>query len=207
MLNKTYITVITGVIALGTHAATTLALCNADNATITAGGTTATDFPARARSACGTVAGKYISACGCGPTRSAAPTPMPTPCPAYGGFGCGLSPWAVEVPDSNASTTITYLSSDSGRRSLEAKLLKGRPLQESVLSVGISSGVFSVRPNVPGKLTFALWLDNMDARFVGVKFNGTPLRTVDARDGVGWGVWKALLVNYTPSSYRLQVTF
>ncbi|KAK1953680.1 hypothetical protein LY78DRAFT_664304 [Colletotrichum sublineola] len=234
MIFNAYVTLISGIFSLGTHAATTLARCNADNcyralfpcpspsavssasafcATITAGGTTATDFPARASSACGTVASRYISACGCGPTCSVTPTPTPTPCPAYGGllangdFECGISPWTVEVPDAGASTTITPSSSNSGGRSFEAKLLQDRPRQEPVLSVSASSNIFSVEPNVPCKLTFALWFDNMDAGFVGIKFNGAPVRTVDARDGAGWGVWKSVSIDYTPSSDRLQVKF
>ncbi|KAK2024769.1 hypothetical protein LX32DRAFT_655982 [Colletotrichum zoysiae] len=166
MLANTYITLLAGVLAL--------------------------NFPVRATSACGTAASRYLSACRCRPTCSATPTPTPTPCPAYGGllpngdFECGVSPWTVKVPDADASAAITALSSNSGQRSFEARLLKDRPRQDPVLSVSAGSGVFSVQPNVPGKLTFALWFDNMDAGFVGVKFNWAPIRTVDARDGAGW---------------------
>ncbi|KAK0710435.1 hypothetical protein B0T21DRAFT_352636 [Apiosordaria backusii] len=39
-------------------------------ATITASGTTATNYPTRATNACGTTAARYISACQCGPTCS-----------------------------------------------------------------------------------------------------------------------------------------
>ncbi|WYZ35735.1 hypothetical protein EsH8_X_000382 [Colletotrichum jinshuiense] len=218
--------------SFGVHAATTLARCNADNcyralfpcpspgavssasafcATITAGSTTATNFPTRATAACGTVASRYISACACGPTCSA--TPTPTPCPSFGGlltngdFECGIAPWTLELPDPDVSTGITSASANSGLHSFEARLLRDRPEQVPPLVTRLKSPTVPVQGNVPGKLTFAVWFDNMDAGFVGVMINGLPVSTTDARDGAGWGVWKPVSVDYTPSSDTLQITF
>lgn len=47
-----------------------LSVASAFCATITASGTTATNYPTRATNACGTTADRYISACQCGPTCS-----------------------------------------------------------------------------------------------------------------------------------------
>ncbi|KAK4174293.1 hypothetical protein QBC36DRAFT_333920 [Triangularia setosa] len=96
-------------------------------ATITASGTTATNYPTRATNACGITAGRYISACQCGPTCSystststsslttstasaceppSTSTTSTTPaCEAtptsgnllYGDFECGLTPWTAQV--------------------------------------------------------------------------------------------------------------
>lgn len=61
--------------------------------------------------------------------------------------------------------------------------------------------------NVPCKLTFAVWFDGPDAGFVGVRFNGVAARTIDARDGAGWGVWKVVSVDYTPAVDDVEILF
>jgi len=90
-------------------------------ATITAGGTTATDYPTRATAACGTAPAKYLSACArsltCTPTTStSAPSPTSTTClhlglVPNGDFEYGTTSWTVQVPDS----TQTPASSRRGR--------------------------------------------------------------------------------------------
>ncbi|KAK1844393.1 hypothetical protein CCHR01_12973 [Colletotrichum chrysophilum] len=221
------------VLTLGCRAATTLAKCNADNcyralfpcpsptavssasafcATITANGITATNFPTRATSACGTAPARYISACACGPTCPV-PTPTSTPCTAYGGlltngdFECGIAPWTIEVLDPNVKAGLTSASAHSGTTSFESKLLADRPLQEPVTSTRIKSPRVSVQRNVPCRLSFWVWFDNMDAGFIGVMIDGQPKRTIDARDAPGWGVWKEVTVDYTPQNNHVQVTF
>ncbi|OHE96300.1 hypothetical protein CORC01_08372 [Colletotrichum orchidophilum] len=222
------------VLATGTHAATTLARCNADKysvpslpfnicisaasafcATITAGGTTATNFPTRATSACGTSASLYISACACGPTCSAIPTPTPTPTPcaasgsslvANGDFECGIAPWIVQNLDQFARAGVTSKFAHTGQHSFESRLLYDRSLQNPAVSVRLSSPVISVQPNVPYRLTFWSYFDNHAAGFIGIQFNGEPKRTLDAGDGAGWGVWKSFSVDYTPLTDKLDFT-
>ncbi|KAL0934095.1 uncharacterized protein CTRU02_210894 [Colletotrichum truncatum] len=221
---------------LGLHALTPLPHCDADNcyralfpcptpsavasasafcATITADGTTATNFPSRATAACGTVPGRYISACVCGPTCPIIPsvTPTPTPCASYGGlltngdFECGISPWTVNRPDPFAVAGITSDSANTGLKSFEARLFSNRTLQNPTVSARVKSAIILVQQGVPLKLSFSVWFDNMDAGFVGVMLNGEPVRTIDARDGPGWGIWKTSFVEYTPNSDSVQITF
>ncbi|KAF6818999.1 hypothetical protein CMUS01_11812 [Colletotrichum musicola] len=225
-----------GALTIGSQAATTLARCNANNcyralfpcpdpsavsaasafcATITASGTTATNFPARATKACSTAAAPYISACACGLTCLATPssTPTSTPCVPYGGllpsgdFECGIEPWTADTYDANSRVGITSASANSGKQSFEAALLADRPLPQPPVVASLKSRSVSVQRNVPCKLTFAVWFDGPDAGFVGVRFNGVAGRTVDARDGAGWGVWKTMSVDYTPDSENVEILF
>lgn len=184
-------------------------------ATITASGTTATNLPARATKACGTAAAPYISACACAPTCSATPsstpssTPTSTPCVPYrgllsnGDFECGIELWTVETYDANVRAGIASASANSGQRSFEAALLAGRPLPQPPVVASLKSRPVSVQRNVPCKLTFAVWFDGPDAGFVGVRFNGVAGRTVNARDGAGWGV----SADYTPDSDNAEIQF
>lgn len=57
-------------------------------------------------------------------------------------------------------------------------------------------------PVTPGSiytLSFSTFFDNLDAGFIGVMFNGVPVRTVDARDN-GWGAYHPNQVSWTPAA-------
>ncbi|KAI3558762.1 hypothetical protein CABS03_11472 [Colletotrichum abscissum] len=232
MFVSTTVSIFVGMLAIGTTATTTHARCNADNcyralfpcpspsavssasafcATLTAGGTTATNLPARATSACGTSASRYISACACGPTCTPSPTP---PCGSPSGpnlltngdFECGIGPWIVQNLDQNARVGVTSAASHTGTHSFESRLLYDRNSQDPVVSARLSTPVFSVQPGVPCKLRFWSYFDNQAAGFIGIQFNGEPKRTLDAGDAGGWGIWKVFEVEYTPVTDKLDIT-
>jgi hypothetical protein len=85
--------------------------------TVTAGGSTATNYPTRATAACGTAPARYISACACGPTCTATATATATCNPVsfptnsggilYGDFECGTpEPWSLVPADSSITATV-----------------------------------------------------------------------------------------------------
>ncbi|KAK1675820.1 hypothetical protein BDP55DRAFT_632002 [Colletotrichum godetiae] len=234
MMISTALSVLLGVLAIRAHATTTLAQCNADNcyralfpcpspsavssasafcATLTAGGITATNLPTRATSACGTSVSRYISACACGPTCTPSSTP---PCGAPSSssgnlltnsdFECGIAPWIVQNLDRYARVGVTSAASHTGTHAFESRLLYDRNSQDPVVSVRLSTPVFSVQPGVPYKLIFWSYFDNQAAGFIGIQFNGEPKRTLDAGDLGGWGVWKVFEVEYTPVTDKLDIT-
>ncbi|KAK7941586.1 uncharacterized protein PG986_013973 [Apiospora aurea] len=193
--------------------------------TITASGTTATDYPTHAVSACGTTPARYLSACNCGPAcTTATPTPTPTPCPApnptsgnvlpNSDFECGPAPWAPQVPDpSSASyllTTTTAASAHTGTHAFEVTLHttpSTRP--EQGVNARLTSPSVSVAPNVPYRLTFWLRFSDLRCGFVGIMINDQPVRTVDATDhgAASQGAWMENWVDYTPSTDAVQVKF
>ncbi|KAK8096182.1 hypothetical protein PG999_014204 [Apiospora kogelbergensis] len=90
--------------------------------TITASGTTATNHPTRAVSACGTTPAHYLSACASAPptpTSTLCPGPSPTPGNVLpnGDFECGLAPWTAEAPHpSSVAYRVTDSAAGPGRR-------------------------------------------------------------------------------------------
>ncbi|KAK8087598.1 hypothetical protein PG997_002559 [Apiospora hydei] len=104
--------------------------------TITASGATATNYPTRAVSACGTTPARYLSACSCGPTcTTATPIPTATPCPApnptsgnvlsNSDFECGLAPWKPQIHDPSSASyllTTAAASAHTGTHAFEVTL-------------------------------------------------------------------------------------
>jgi len=176
-------------------------------ATITANGVTATNYPTRATAACGNTPARYISACKCGPTCST-PSPTTTACATpptptvgllYGDFECGLGSWTVQKPDSAATAGVTTNGPNTGQKSFEVDFHAPAVSPELGVSARITSQLVPVTPGVTYTLEFYTFFDNMDAGFIGVMFNGNPVKTVDARDN-GWGAWYVNRVNWTPAA-------
>ncbi|KAK8054827.1 hypothetical protein PG993_000054 [Apiospora rasikravindrae] len=200
-----------------------LATASAYCKTITASGITATNYPTRAVSACGTTPARYLSACGCGPTCTTA-TPMPTltpPCPApnptsgnilpNSDFECGLAPWTPQVPDPSASYLVTNKAADAhtGTHAFEVTLHAAPSTPEQGVNARILSPSVGVVQNVPYRLAFWLRFSDLRCGFVGVMINGQPLRTVDAADNGSAVIrnWTENQVDYTPSTGSVRVKF
>lgn len=196
-------------------------------ATITANGATATNYPSRATLACGRRPDRYVSACSCGPTCAPTPTgnatasyptsyptatapaaPCSTPTDGLllnGGFECGLLYWDLEIPA--YSYAEAYVSSgpepgidfDTGTKALKVIFPSSAVSPEGGVSARITSRSVPVVPGTSYLLKFSTFFDNLDAGFVGVMFNGVPVRTVDARDN-GWGIFHANNLTWTPNA-------
>ncbi|KAK4204573.1 hypothetical protein QBC40DRAFT_261492 [Triangularia verruculosa] len=171
-------------------------------ATITASGTTATNYPTRATNACGTTANRYISACQCGPTCSyssststtSATSTVSTPpaCEAtptngnllYGDFECGISPWTSQVfePFKNVYGVSVQAPGFTNANSFQTKFLGTSNCGTTCTYARLTSPIFLVTPGVKYKYTFATWFDGISRGFVGTKINERTGRTVDAVD-------------------------
>lgn len=175
-------------------------------ATITAGGTTATNYPTRATAACGTVPAKYLSVCGCGPTC----TPTPTTCPPLGlvpngDFECDTTSWTVQVPDSAASTSIVS-PGNTGTKAFQVQTRSAPITPELGVSARIISSTINAAANVPSKLTFASFFTSTDAGAIGVQINDAPVYLLDAADKPA-GVWNSNSIDYTPSTDQVVIKF
>ncbi|KAK7990163.1 hypothetical protein PG989_010478 [Apiospora arundinis] len=172
--------------------------------TITASGTTATNYPTRAVAACGTTPAKYLSACACGPTcaSSATPTQTSTPCSAF------PSPTSGNVlPNSDFDSAA---DAHTGTHAFEVTLFATpatRP--EQGVNARITSPQVAVARNVPYKLTFWLRFSDLRCGFVGVMVNDQPIWTVDATDhgAASVGTWTLNQVDYTPTTDSVRVKF
>ncbi|KAK3328108.1 hypothetical protein B0T19DRAFT_183022 [Cercophora scortea] len=189
--------------------AAALATATAYCATVTAGGTTATNYPTRATAACGTAPARYISACACGQTcttTSTAPAcPTATP-PVNGDFECGgLAPWTLQVPDPSASGAVTQ-PGNTGSFAFEVDLHAAPANTELGVSARIISAPFAVVPNAAYTLTFWTFFDKIDNGFIGVMVNGQPIWTVDAGD-LGFGAFHKSTVPVTPTTSTVTLTF
>ncbi|OIW32905.1 hypothetical protein CONLIGDRAFT_155519 [Coniochaeta ligniaria NRRL 30616] len=184
-------------------------------ATITAGGTTATNYPTRATAACGTASVKYLSVCGCGPTctpttTTSSPTPTATTCPPMGlvpngDFECDTMAWTVQVPDSAASTSI-FSPGNTGSKAFQVHTRSAPITPEQGVSARIISSTINVAANVPSKLTFASFFTNSDAGAIGVLINDAPVYVIDGQDAPA-GVWHGNSIDYTPSTDQIVIKF
>ncbi|KAB5523124.1 hypothetical protein GE09DRAFT_1065552 [Coniochaeta sp. 2T2.1] len=221
---------VSAILAVAATANAAVAACNADNcyralfpcsspaawstasafcATITAGGTTATDFPTRATGACGTAPSKYLSACACGPTCTPTPTAPPI-CPPLGlvpngDFECDLTGWTVQVPDSAADTSI-FSPGNTGSKAFQVHTKSAPITPELGVSARIISSTINAAANVPSKLTFASFFTNADAGFIGVIINDAPVYTIDAHDRPA-GVWNTNSIDYNPTTDQIVIKF
>ncbi|KAK3326096.1 hypothetical protein B0H66DRAFT_550069 [Apodospora peruviana] len=218
--------------ALGLLAVNANAKCNADNcyralfpcgstaalstatafcATVTAGGTTATNYPTRATAACGTAPARYISACACGPTCTTTTLPCPTVTPGSllpnGDFECGLAPWKTEVPDSSASAGVTT-PGNTGTHSFEVVLSAPPATPQLGVSARVISATVPVEVGATYTLTFYTNFSDFGNGFIGVMANGSPIYTIDAGDnGAGVGFYSKNTVSYTASTSSVYFTF
>ncbi|KAK3486258.1 hypothetical protein B0T13DRAFT_157253 [Neurospora crassa] len=228
-----------GLLVLGTTTTGGPPKCNADNcyralfpcpsssavsvaaafcATITASGTTATNYPTRATNACGSTPDRYISACKCGPTcsftTSTTTTTTATACPSatpsngglvYGDFECPSPspPWTVQILDPSFSLSTTTTNSFTGNRSLRAFLTGPSTCSGVCTNARIISPPLPITPNTEYKLTLATFFPNNakggtgSTGFIGVQINGRAGLTIDANDSPGRGKWR-----FTQSPWR-----
>ncbi|KAK3685306.1 hypothetical protein B0T22DRAFT_517330 [Podospora appendiculata] len=187
--------------------AAALATATAYCATVTAGGTTATNYPTRATAACGTAPARYISACACGPTCTTTTPACPTATPPVNGdFECGgLAPWTLQVPDPSASGAVTS-PGNTGAFAFEVDLHAAPATTELGVSARIISAPFAVVPGAAYTLTFWTFFDQVDNGFIGVMVNGQPIWTVDAGD-LGFGAFHKSTVPVTPTTASVTLTF
>lgn len=94
---------------------------------------------------------------------------------------------------------MTTNGPNTGQKSFEVDFHGPAPRPELGVSARITSQSVPVTPGVSYLLEFYTFFDNLDAGFVGVMFNGVPVRTVDARDN-GWGAWHGNQLTWTPAS-------
>jgi hypothetical protein len=186
-------------------------------ATVTAGGSTATNYPTRATAACGPTPDRYLSVCGCGPTCTPTPTgPTTTPSASCtppptvgllpnGDFECALEPWTVQVPDLAAKTSITS-PGNTGSKAFQVRLFSSPSTPQMGVSARIISPRIAVAANVPCKLKFSAFFDNLEAGMIGVLINGAPVWTIDAKDK-GANKWVPVAVDYTPQTDYVTITF
>lgn len=178
--------------------------------TITASSTTATDYPPEATAdwQCGKSEELYLSACACGPACT--PTPVPQPCTDSwtsgqtnglidGEFECGeLGPWiATEIDTAAVAEVDTPGKMGDETYAFYASLQRPRETPEQGVSVRLTSPAVSVIPRVPMKVSYWTFFDNDDAGFVGLKINGLPKKTTNARD-LGTGAWNLNEYVWTP---------
>ncbi|KAJ9134272.1 hypothetical protein NKR23_g10198 [Pleurostoma richardsiae] len=190
-----------------TESLSALAAATSYCATITQGTVTATNFPSRATSACGTDPSPYISACACGQTCApACPAPTVGILP-DGDFECtAVSPWRYEILDSSARVEVGP-PANTGARSFGAVLTASPATAEQGVSVRLESRPLPVKAGRSYLLGFALWFSGPDVGFAGVKFNGVPVKTVDARDVPPTGEFHSSNATYTaPAGKDTTVT-
>ncbi|KAK3941002.1 hypothetical protein QBC46DRAFT_363678 [Diplogelasinospora grovesii] len=225
MLNKGLL------LAVGLLAAEASAACNANNcyramfpcgnaaqlstasafcATITAGGTTASNYPTKATAACGSDPSKYLSACACGPTctptatgssasstitlssttsssssstsNACTATVTPNNLIANGDFECGQAPWTIEVPDRAAFAGLSDVGSNTGDNNFMVGLYSKPATPQLGVNARIISSTFPVTPGVNYRLSFYSEFSSTQAGFIGVMVNNNPIYTVDASD-------------------------
>ncbi|KAK3386289.1 hypothetical protein B0T20DRAFT_484852 [Sordaria brevicollis] len=192
-------------------------------ATITASGTTATNYPTRATNACGLTPDRYISACKCGPTCSyttttatstttstTTTTACPSATPSNGGlingdFECpSISPpWTVQILDPAFTLSTTTSNFFTGLRSLRAALTGPSTCSGVCTNARIISPLLPITPNTDYKLTLATFFPNNtnggtgSTGFIGVLINGRAGLTIDANDNPGREKWR-----FTQSPWR-----
>lgn len=103
------------------------------------------------------------------------------------------------MPDPAAIAAVTTNGPNTGLKSFEVDFHAPAVSPELGVSARITSQTVPVTPGVPYSLEFYTFFDNLDAGFIGVMFNGVPVRTVDARDN-GWGAWHVNQQTWTPAS-------
>jgi hypothetical protein len=151
-------------------------------ATITSGGVTATNYPARATAACGTTASRYLSACSCGPTCT--PTTTTAPCTAtptaglvYGDFECGIGSWTSTVYDPAATISVTS-PGFTGNKAVKVDFTAPEISPQLGVNAPLYSPTFSIIPGNSYKLTFATWFD-IAVGFIGVNVNNNGQSETD----------------------------
>ena len=149
-------------------------------ATITANGTTATNFPTRATSACGSSAARYISACKCGPTCTSSSTSASSTCTAnptrsgvlYGDFECSVTaPWTLQLSDPSTITGSVNQPGLTGNWAVEVEFANEDPLNAS-----LTSPTVTVNPSTQYKLTWGLFVNgNSGDQTASVNGRGTTI--------------------------------
>ncbi|EPE32834.1 hypothetical protein GLAREA_05846 [Glarea lozoyensis ATCC 20868] len=174
-------------------------------ATITSGGVTATNFPARATAACGTSAARYISACKCGPTcTTTAACSTPTAGLIYGDFECGIPPWTTQIPDAAASVKVSS-PGFTNQKAFEVDFTPPSVVTEFGVSARIIGPAAPVSPGKTYKLTFATWFEFGSSGFTGVMINDIPYRTIDPND-YGMGHWHFNQLAWTANATETTAT-
>lgn len=189
-------------------------------ATITASGTTATNYPTRATNACGLTPDRYISACKCGPTCSASTTTTATATttttstttttiacasatPSNGGlingdFECPSPspPWTLQILDPAFTLSTTPTNFFTGSRSLRASLTGPSTCSGVCTNARLISPLLPITPNTDYKLTLATFFPNntnggtSSTGFIGVLINGRAGLTIDANDALPRERWR-----------------
>lgn len=109
------------------------------------------------------------------------------------------------MPDNSAIWELRQ-PGNTGNFAFEAHLLQYPDTPDLGVSVRVTSQSFAVTPNVPYKLGFASWFDDLRSGFIGVMINGSPIYTVDAGDK-GAGAWHDNTVLYTPTTSSVTLRF
>ncbi|KAK4166846.1 hypothetical protein QBC43DRAFT_10884 [Cladorrhinum sp. PSN259] len=204
-----------------------VSIASAFCATITADGTTATNYPTRAANACGPTPDRYISACRCGPTcstsiltststpttssTSTSSTCSPTPTNGglvYGDFECGpnyKTPWSVQKFDTGLG--YTYPTPGFTKSRAYGQYMANSP------SYPISDANFvnarltypnsvAVSPSGRYKLTYAVRFDGRDpAARIRPLISGASLGEVSgSASSAGLGAWKFVDLPWTAGS-------
>jgi len=123
-----------------------------------------------------------------------------------GDFECRYNVvWDPQVPDTSAIWEL-HSPGNTGTFAFEAHLLSPPATPELGVSVRVTSKSFTVTPNVPYKIGFASWFDDLQSGFIGVMVNGVPVYTVDAGDK-GAGAWHDNTMDYTPTTSSVTLRF
>ncbi|KAI1193767.1 hypothetical protein F5X97DRAFT_328224 [Nemania serpens] len=138
--------------------------------------------------------------------RTTTTTPTQDTYVANGDFECGLAPWVVQVPDTEANYSIAAPGHASSS-SFQVQFAPPARSPEKGVSARIISPPVRVVPGVPYRLTFWTWFNNPQAGFIGVQFNNLAYYTIDATDH-GWGGDFTLnTVDYTPTNDTVTIKF
>ncbi|KAM0322546.1 hypothetical protein ACHAQA_009393 [Verticillium albo-atrum] len=175
-------------------------------ATVTAYGTTATNYPDPATKVCGQEPSEYVTACACG---SSCALSRAVGCPSTkkniipnGGFECGLESWILEINHKAASGSVVK-KPYAGAKAFEARF-EGGSYDGHAVRIGSPDQDFV--KYTPLRFKFHTFFDSKKAGFLALRVNGKIHYTVDAVDK-GWGAWKANTVKVTPEENYLRVQF
>jgi hypothetical protein len=176
--------------------------------------TATTGFIPRFTSGCGSEPSKYSSACSCIPTyttlatttttTTTPPTCAPTPYEVFqnGDFECGYYPWRALVTEG----TTYALTSPGYTGNFAFQVNQNIGIDNVGLGQATLSQLTNITPGTQYTLSFDTFWSSLGG-FIGVKFNGQPIYTVDAGDKGGPGVWNLNVITFTATTDQYLFEF
>ena len=123
-----------------------------------------------------------------------------------GDFECGLAPWVAE--DISGTKHSTGSPGDASKFAYQFNQVGPISPDKNTHPAAVSQDLVTVT-NVPYNLKFRTYFDKCTSQegFVGVMINRQAVKTVDACDNPGAGVFKDNLIQFTASTDRTNLRF